>query len=62
MIFLGGSLLMRWLMIGLLVSLAALLLAAAGVTRHVWAHRRRLKRDALEALETGQETDLEIEQ
>lgn len=61
LVFLGGSLFMRWLMIGLLVSLAVLLLVAAGVTRHVWVHRRRLKRDALDALETGRETDLEIE-
>jgi hypothetical protein len=33
---------MRWLMIGLLVSLSALLLAAAGVARHVWLQRSRL--------------------
>jgi hypothetical protein len=34
---------MRWLLIALLVSLGALLLAAAGVLRHVLVHRRRLK-------------------
>lgn len=34
---------MRWLLIALLVSLGALLLAAAGVVRHVLVHRRRLK-------------------
>ena len=33
---------MRWLMIGLLVSLGALLLAAAGVARHIWLQRARL--------------------
>jgi uncharacterized protein (DUF58 family) len=33
---------MRWLMIALLVSLGALLLAAAGVARHVWLQRARL--------------------
>lgn len=32
---------MRWLMIGLLVSLGALLLAAAGMARHIWLQRRR---------------------
>jgi hypothetical protein len=32
---------MRWLMIGLLVSLAALLLAAAGVARHIWVQREK---------------------
>jgi len=33
---------MRWLMIALLASLAALLLAAAGVARHIWLQRARL--------------------
>jgi hypothetical protein len=33
---------MRWLMIALLGSLAALLLAAAGVARHIWLQRSRL--------------------
>ena len=33
---------MRWLMIGLLVSLGALLLAAAGVARHILLQRSRL--------------------
>jgi hypothetical protein len=30
---------MRWLLIVFLVSLGALLLAAAGAARHVWLHR-----------------------
>jgi hypothetical protein len=34
---------MRWLMIALLVSVGALLLAAAGVARHIWIHRDRLQ-------------------
>ena len=33
---------MRWLMIALLVSLGALLLAAAGVARHIWLQRSQL--------------------
>lgn len=33
---------MRWLMIGLLVSLGALLFAAAGAARHIWLHRTKL--------------------
>ena len=33
---------MRWLMIALLASLAALLLAVAGVARHIWLQRARL--------------------
>ncbi len=36
---------MRWLMIGLLVSLAALLSAVAGVARHIWIHRKKLRRE-----------------
>jgi hypothetical protein len=34
---------MRWLMIGLLVSIAAMLLAAAGLARHIWLQRARLQ-------------------
>jgi hypothetical protein len=34
---------MRWMMIALLVSLVGLLLAAAGVARHIWRHRSQLR-------------------
>lgn len=34
---------MRWLLIALVVSLGGLLLAAAGVARHVWLHRKKMK-------------------
>jgi hypothetical protein len=34
---------MRWMMIALLGSLAALLLAAAGVARHIWMQRSQLR-------------------
>ena len=34
---------MRWLMIGLLVSLLALLVAAAGVARHIWVQHAKLR-------------------
>jgi hypothetical protein len=34
---------MRWLMILLLVSLVGLLIAAAGVARHIWLHARKLR-------------------
>jgi hypothetical protein len=34
---------MRWLLIALLVSLAALLIAAAGMTLHIWVQRTRLR-------------------
>jgi hypothetical protein len=32
---------MRWLILALIVSLVALLLAAAGMVRHVWLQRHR---------------------
>ncbi|MGA2674565.1 MAG: hypothetical protein ABSE99_15200 [Terracidiphilus sp.] len=33
---------MRWLLIGLLVSLGALLFAAAALARHIWLQRAKL--------------------
>ena len=36
---------MRWLMILLLVSLVGLLIAAAGVARHIWLHARKLRHE-----------------
>ena len=51
---------MQWLVIGLLVSLVALLLAAAGVARHIWRHRTRLgSAKAAEVIEPAEGTDLE---
>ena len=58
---LGGFAPMRWLMIGLLVSLGALLFAAAGVARHIWLQRRKDRREMLAALEAAQGTDVEVE-
>jgi len=40
---------MRWLIIALLVSLGGLLLAAAGVARHVRLHRKQLKQKQLQS-------------
>lgn len=37
---------MRWLVIGLLVSVVALLLVAVAVARHVWRHRQSLADDS----------------
>jgi hypothetical protein len=34
---------MRWMMIAFLGSIAALLLAAAGVARHIWMQRSQLR-------------------
>jgi len=52
---------MRWLMIGLLMSLGALLIAAAGVARHIWLQRRQHRREMLAAHEASPETDVERE-
>lgn len=62
---------MRWMVIALLVSLAALLLAAAGVARHIWLRRTQLhsnpdagpvsKPAAGAALDPVEEVDSEIE-
>ena len=52
---------MRWLMIGFLVSLGALLMAAAGLVRHVWLQRRKHRLRALAALDAAHETAVEVE-
>ena len=60
---------MRWLMMGLLVSLGVLLLAVAGVARHIWLQRAKLRRKppagagpALDpARDAAEETDLDLE-
>jgi hypothetical protein len=48
---LGVAVLMRWLLIGLLISVGALLYVAVAATRHVWRQRR-----AQAGRATGQET------
>jgi hypothetical protein len=45
---------MRWMMIGLLVSVGGLVLAASGAACHIWFQRTRLRH-----LPPKQETDLE---
>lgn len=57
---LGWSATMRWLVIGLLVSLGMLLFAAGALARHIWLQRKKLRRDARVSRDAG-ETDLEIE-
>jgi len=56
---------MRWLLIVLLVSLAALLIAAAGMTLHIWVQRARLRsrppKGAGPAPDPAEETDQETE-
>jgi hypothetical protein len=53
---------MRWLMIGLLVSLGALLLAATGMVRHIRNHRHRIRPGSGPlSLNTPHDSDLEAE-
>jgi len=53
---------MHWLMIAFVVSLGALLLAAAGVAHHIWHERARTRRlHAAHSAESGEEPDLESE-
>jgi uncharacterized iron-regulated membrane protein len=52
---------MRWLMISLLVSLGALLIAAAGMARHIWLQRAKLRRKPSPAFEPADESELELE-
>jgi hypothetical protein len=61
---LGWFAAMRWLMIGFLVSLGALLLAAAGLARHIWLQRAALDKGVASpdsSLELDVEPDAEPE-
>jgi hypothetical protein len=49
---------MRWLLIGLLVSLGALLYAAGAVARHILLHRKKLRNEPPTSIDIH-ETDLE---
>lgn len=51
---------MRWLFIVLLVSLAALLFAAAGLAHHIWQQRTRPRSKSSAAIEPAEEPDLEV--
>ncbi len=55
-----GAFLMRLLLIAFLVSLAALLAAAAGAARHVWLHRSKSAKRPSVVIEPAEETDLEL--
>jgi hypothetical protein len=48
---------MRWLLIVFLVSLVALLIAAAGAARHVWRHRAKPGNRPATAVEPAEEPD-----
>jgi hypothetical protein len=51
---------MRWLMIGFLVSIGALLFAATGAAYHIVRHRAKLRSDPSMANEPAGESDLEL--
>jgi len=51
---------MRWLVIGLLVSVGALLLVAGGVARHVWRQRRLLAEESAEEAQRAQNLELDL--
>jgi hypothetical protein len=51
---------MRWLLIVLLVSLAALLFAAAGLAHHIWRQRTRRGSGLSAAIEPAEESDQEV--
>jgi hypothetical protein len=51
---------MRWLMIAFLVSMGALLIAAAGMARHIWLQRAKLRSRPSQAFEAAEDTDLEL--
>lgn len=51
---------MRWLLIVLLVSLTALLFAAAGVAYHIWKQRSRHGSESPAAVEPAEESELEV--
>ena len=51
---------MRWLLIALLVSLAALLFASAGVAFHIWRQRTRQGGETSATFEGAEESDLEV--
>jgi len=50
---------MRWLMIGLLVSLGALLFAAAGVARHIWLRRSKRARKPVASVSQPNDPNLD---
>lgn len=54
---------MRWLLIVLLVSLAAMLVAAAGMALHIWVRRARLspRPSPGPAPDAAEDTDQETE-
>ena len=51
---------MRWLLIVLLVSLAALLFAAAVLAHHIWQQRTLRGSESSAAVEPAEEPDLEV--
>jgi hypothetical protein len=51
---------MRWLIIAFLVSVGALLFAAAGLARHIWLQRAKPRDESSMAFGSAEESDLEL--
>jgi cell division protein FtsL len=60
LVFFGLAVLMRWLVIGLLVSVGALLLVAGGVVRHVWRQRRLLAEESADEAQKARNLELDL--
>ena len=56
----GLAVLMRWLVIGLLVSVGALLLVAGGVVRHVRRQRRLLAEESADEAQKARNLELDL--
>jgi hypothetical protein len=59
LVFFGLAVLMRWLVIGLLVSVGALLLVAGGVVMHVRRQRRLLAEESADEAQKARNLELD---
>jgi hypothetical protein len=60
LVFFRLAVLMRWLVIGLLVSVGALLLVAGGVARHVWRQRRMVAEESADEAQKARHLELDL--
>jgi uncharacterized iron-regulated membrane protein len=51
---------MRWLVVCLLASLAALLMVALAMARHIWVQRAKLRREPPSRVDRDHESDHEL--
>ena len=60
LVFFGLAVLMRWLVIGLLVSVGALLLVAGGVVMHVRRQRRLLAEESADEAQKARNLEVDL--